>query len=97
MSKINQYFIYGLSLPYEKELLGKVVDRFTVHVFESRNEKRIIVGKLFIGKTEPIIEPIAIPNIDIAEELEIKMSLLDALGIDKEFKDFNLYYIKNLK
>ena len=93
MSKINQYLIYGLSLPYDRELLEKAKD-FTVHIFSSY-DKRMIIGKLYEVELRPIIEPIIIPNIDIAEELEIKMSLIDALGIDKDFKDFNFYCIKN--
>lgn len=95
MSKISQYLIYGLSLPYDRELLGKAED-FTVHIFASYG-KRMIIGKLYEIELRPIVEPIIIPNIDIAEELEIKMSLIDALGIDKDFKDFNLYCIKNFK
>jgi len=99
MKTTNQYFMYGLLVPYDKYKKWEtdMHKNFPVGIygdifcfFESRERKYMMVGKKI--KTASNDNPILVPELTETEENEIKYSILNKFGFEG---DYHYYFVIN--
>ncbi len=100
MEKFNQYFMYGISVPYKDYKdwnLNPNEDIFCL--FDSRDGKYIIIGRVleqtntdkpYLGYKEPFI----VPELEEIDKLIIKNSVKQEFGLEGEF---HYYFITHSK
>jgi len=105
--RLNQYFMYGISIPYKqykewevgtgrKFPVGNYGDIFCL--FDGRDGKYVIIGKV-LEKTDEnhpaymgAKEPLIVPELEMIDEIIIQNSVKQQFDIEGEF---HYYFITN--
>lgn len=101
----NDYFIYGISMPYDRYLelnggddniIKRIINNNDIStVFDTRNGKCIIIGRVLNETNNDM--PIVVPILDDIDELIIQNMISNIFDIDFDIDgDFHYYYIKTL-
>jgi hypothetical protein len=99
MSTTNQYYMYGIALPYNKELANLVekddYEDDICGLFSGRDGSFIILGKILYNN--PLIgeySPYEVPELDGVDEVIIQTLVKQRYGITG---NFHYYFIANRK
>lgn len=100
IKKINQYFMYGILVPYEAykdwNLDG---DGDISCVFDTRDGKHMIIGRVLESTNDnnPLLgskEPLIVPKLEKVDELIIQNSVGEQFGVAGKF---HYYFITHYK
>ena len=94
MEQLNQYFMYGILVPYDKfkDWNLDANDDDISCIFNGRDGKFLIIGKI-LEKTNDD-NPIIIPELEDIEKYIIEKSVQEQFGLEG---DFHYYFVKNYK
>jgi hypothetical protein len=86
--------MYGILLPYNKELADNSGGLLDVHVFDGRDGKQMIIGDVY--ELDNNTEPVIVPEIDKGKKISASI-LMTTIFKNCNYntdKTFEIYYIK---